>query len=79
MVIMYLDVDRNNHFYAVPIKLNGVILAGSMHVRPSVNAYVRHEIYRKQTAGPRSANFYEHMQVDKINSPANFHPDRQRP
>ena len=34
--------------------------------------FVRHEIYRYQTAGPRSANFSKHMHVNKISSPINF-------
>ena len=33
---------------------------------------VRHEMYRNQTNGPRSANFAnKHMHVDKVSSPTN--------
>ena len=33
--------------------------------------FVRHEMYRTQTEGPRSANFTKHMHVDKVSSPTN--------
>ena len=34
--------------------------------------FVRHEMYRDQTAGPRSANFGKHMHLDKVSSPINL-------
>ena len=33
--------------------------------------FARHEMYRDQTDGSRSANFAKHMHVDKISSPTN--------
>ena len=33
--------------------------------------FVRHEMYRDQTDGPRSANFAKHMHIDKVSSPTN--------
>ena len=33
--------------------------------------FVRHEMYRNQTEGPRSVNFAKHMHVDKVSSPTN--------
>ena len=33
--------------------------------------FARHEIYRDQTDGPRSANFAKHKHVDKVSSPTN--------
>ena len=35
--------------------------------------------YSEQTAGLRSANFFSHMYVEKVNSLADFNPNRQRP
>ena len=33
--------------------------------------FVRHEMYRSQTDGPRSANFVKHMHVDRVSLPTN--------
>ena len=33
--------------------------------------FVRHELHRDQTDGPKSANFVKHMHVDKVSSPTN--------
>ena len=34
--------------------------------------FVRHEMYRDQTDGPRGANFAKHMHVGKVSSPTNI-------
>ena len=67
------------HFYTVPTALNGVMLAGRVDVRTYVRLSVtKYTItYCEQTAGPRSANFCEHMHVKKVRSPADFHSNRQ--
>ena len=70
--------------------LNGSIFIRSFlqsmrsYVRSFVSPCVRASItkcaimYREQTAGSRSTIFRTQMHVDKIPSPANFHPNGQR-
>ena len=41
--------------------------------------YVCRPIFIQIMTGPRSANVYTHMHIDKATLPANFHPNRQPP
>ena len=56
------------------MELNGVMLAGSMCMRPFVRASVTKSTitYREQTAGPRSANFCILIQVTRYDRQPNF-------
>ena len=63
----------------------GMVFTARSYVRSSVRLYVRTSftkctiMYREQTAGRRSANFYAHMHADKIPSSVNFYLNRHRP
>ena len=74
--------NHHQHFYTVPMELNGVMLASSMWVCVFIRLCMSRTkctiMYREQRAGPRSAHFCVHINVDKIHSRANFYPNRQR-
>ena len=73
--------NRNGSFLFVYRynELHSIIVTYCMDVRPSVRTYICQKMYHEQTAEPRSASFFENINVDSVNSPANFHPNRQWP
>ena len=68
-------------FYTVATASNGVSLARGVDVHQiaCTSGTKCPNVYREQTAGPRSANFFAYMHADMVRAPANFfYPNRRR-